>query len=136
MDAMGVLSEAGGTLIHDHWKAYYRYEGDLDKKGQKDARKRCRHIIQEGENDVLYLCRILRAAAPNSPASAFSPAGQTGPGAGALPATSRHTKKLPGPASGEPLEHTLPGRKMPFLPAGKTQKLLYLMTNVSAAGED
>jgi transposase len=28
MDAMGVLPDAGGVLIHDHWKAYYRYAGE------------------------------------------------------------------------------------------------------------
>jgi transposase len=27
MDAMGVLPEACGVLMHDHWKAYYSYEG-------------------------------------------------------------------------------------------------------------
>jgi transposase len=27
MDAMGVLPEACGVLMHDQWKAYYRYEG-------------------------------------------------------------------------------------------------------------
>jgi transposase len=27
MDAMGVLPDACGVLIHDHWKAYYSYEG-------------------------------------------------------------------------------------------------------------
>jgi hypothetical protein len=26
MDEMGVLPEACGVLLHDHWKAYYSYE--------------------------------------------------------------------------------------------------------------
>ncbi|MDR2053980.1 MAG: transposase [Treponema sp.] len=29
MDEMGILSDACGVLIHDHWKAYYSYEGKM-----------------------------------------------------------------------------------------------------------
>jgi transposase len=39
MDEMGVLPGAEGVLVHDHWKAYYRYE---------DKRRLCNaHHIRE-----------------------------------------------------------------------------------------
>jgi transposase len=35
MDAMGVLPDTCGVLVHDHWKAYYSYEGKT--RGLHDA---------------------------------------------------------------------------------------------------
>ena len=50
MDAMGVLSEYGGTVCHDHWKPYYRFDGFVHSLCNAHHLRELQHAYESGQD--------------------------------------------------------------------------------------